>query len=65
MLVVDFVSYIHQLIYAVTATLLNFVRFKKAHKENCKHAELEKKKAQKEIEMEKAKGINLTKKGGK
>lgn len=51
------------LIYAVTATLLNFVRlFKKAHDENCKQAELEKKKAQKEIEMEKAKGISLTKK---
>lgn len=39
--------------------------FKKAHDENCKQAELEKKKVQKEIEMEKAKGINLTKKGGK
>lgn len=50
----------------VTATLLNFVRmFRKAHDENCKQAELEKKKAQKEVEMEKAKGINLTKKGVK
>ncbi|KAL2462861.1 Formin-like protein 20 [Forsythia ovata] len=48
----------------VTATLLNFVRlFCKAHEENCKQAELEKKKAQKEAEMENAKGINLTKKG--
>ncbi|KAL0384913.1 UNVERIFIED_CONTAM: Formin-like protein 20 [Sesamum radiatum] len=47
----------------VTATLLNFVRlFQKAHEENCKEAELEKKKAQKEAEMENAKGINLTKK---
>ncbi|KAJ4974992.1 hypothetical protein NE237_008166 [Protea cynaroides] len=47
----------------VTATLLNFVRmFQKAHDENCKQAELERKKAQKEAEMEKAKGVNLTKK---
>lgn len=52
--------------FAVTQTLLNFVRlFRKAHEENFKQAELEKKKAQKEVEMEKAKGINLTKKGGK
>ncbi|XVF11870.1 hypothetical protein REPUB_Repub08aG0064600 [Reevesia pubescens] len=50
----------------VTATLLNFVRlFRKAHEENVKQAELEKKKAEKEAEMEKAKGINLTKKGAK
>lgn len=48
---------------AVTATLLNFVRlFRKAHEENLKHAELEKKKAEKEAEMEKAKGVNVTKK---
>ncbi|KAL2482429.1 Formin-like protein 20 [Forsythia ovata] len=48
----------------VTATLSNFVRlFRKAHEENGKQAELEKKKAQKEAEMENAKGINLTKKG--
>ena len=47
-------------------TLLNFLRlFRKAHEENCKQAELEKKKAQKELEMEKAQGINLTKKRGK
>ncbi|XP_031404017.1 formin-like protein 20 isoform X1 [Punica granatum] len=47
----------------VTATLLNFVRlFRKSHEENCKQAELEKKKAEKEAEMEKAKGVNLTKK---
>ncbi|XVF09016.1 hypothetical protein REPUB_Repub07fG0054100 [Reevesia pubescens] len=47
----------------VTATLLNFVRlFRKAHEENVKQAELEKKKATKEAEMEKSKGINLTKK---
>ncbi|GJV75961.1 formin-like protein 20 [Tanacetum coccineum] len=50
----------------VTQTLLNFVRlFRKAHEENYKQAELEKKKAQKEMEMEKAKGVNLTKKGEK
>ncbi|CAI9283995.1 unnamed protein product [Lactuca saligna] len=48
-----------------TQTLLNFVRlFRKCHDENVKQAELEKKKAEKEVEMEKAKGINLTKKGG-
>ncbi|XP_010491393.2 PREDICTED: formin-like protein 20 isoform X2 [Camelina sativa] len=57
----------------VTATLLNFIRlFKKAHEENIKQAELEKKKAAKEAEMEKAKakeaemekakGVSLTKK---
>lgn len=50
----------------VTATLLNFVRlFKKAHEENLKQAELERKKAQKEAEMENAKGINLSKKAPK
>ncbi|PQQ20488.1 formin-like protein 20 [Prunus yedoensis var. nudiflora] len=50
----------------VTATLSNFVKlFRKAHEENCKQAELEKKKADKEAEMEKAKGINLTKKATK
>ncbi|KAM5570824.1 formin-like protein 20 [Rosa sericea] len=50
----------------VTVTLLNFVRlFKKAHEENCKQAELDKKKAEKEAEMEKAKGVNLTKKATK
>nr|KAJ0199602.1 hypothetical protein LSAT_V11C600320530 [Lactuca sativa] len=41
---------------AVTQTLLNFVRlFRKAHEENYKHAKLDKKKAQKEVEMERAK----------
>lgn len=50
----------------VTTTLLNFVRlFRKAHEENLKQAELEKKKAEKEAEMERAKGINLTKKNMK
>lgn len=50
----------------VTATLLNFIRlFRKAHDENCKQAELERKKAEKEAEMDKAKGINLTKKAAK
>ncbi|KAF3682742.1 Formin-like protein 20 [Capsicum annuum] len=48
----------------VTVTLLNFVRlFRKAHEENLKQAELERKKVQKEAEMENAKGVNLTKKG--
>ncbi|KAJ0235300.1 Formin-like protein [Hirschfeldia incana] len=48
----------------VTATLLNFIRlFKKAHEENIKQEELEKKKAAKEAEMEKekAKEASLTK----
>lgn len=50
----------------MTATLLNFIRlFRKAHDENCKQAELERKKAEKEAEMDKAKGINLTKKAAK
>ncbi|CAI9281469.1 unnamed protein product [Lactuca saligna] len=41
----------------VTQTLLNFVRrFRKAHEENYKQAELEKKKGQKEVEMERGKG---------
>ncbi|KAG7608475.1 Formin FH2 domain [Arabidopsis suecica] len=40
----------------VTATLLSFIRlFKKAHEENVKQADLEKKKAAKEAEMEKTK----------
>lgn len=53
-------------ITAVTVTLLNFVRlFKKAHEENCKQAELDRKKAEKEAEMEKAKGVNLAKKATK
>ncbi|KHG14883.1 Formin-like protein 20 [Gossypium arboreum] len=50
----------------VTATLLNFVRlFRKAHEENVKQAELDKKKAEKEAEMEKAKEANLKKKSAK
>ncbi|KAL1566346.1 formin-like protein 20 isoform X1 [Salvia divinorum] len=41
----------------VIATLLNFVRmFRKAHEENCKQADLEKKKARKEAEVENAHG---------
>ncbi|KAI4340123.1 hypothetical protein MLD38_024991 [Melastoma candidum] len=47
----------------VTSTLLNFMRmFRKAHDENIKQAEQEKKKVEKEAEMEKAKEISLTKK---
>lgn len=55
------------IMYAVTATLLNFVRmFRKAHEENCKQAELEKKKAQKEAaEMENAQGKSLKRKASK
>ncbi|MCL7023967.1 hypothetical protein MKW94_019672 [Papaver nudicaule] len=49
----------------VTATLLNFMRmFRKAHEENCKQLELERKKAQKaqkEADTEKAKVLNPTK----
>ncbi|PPD95768.1 hypothetical protein GOBAR_DD07203 [Gossypium barbadense] len=55
-----------ELVNAVTATLLNFVRlFRKAHEENVKQAELDKKKAEKEAEMEKAKEANLKKKSAK
>lgn len=40
---------------AAVSTLLNFVRmFKKAHEENCKQLEFERKKALKEAEIEKA-----------
>ncbi|CAE6090280.1 unnamed protein product [Arabidopsis arenosa] len=43
----------------VTTTLFNFIRlFKKAHEENVKQAELEKKKAAKEAEMEKISGAD-------
>lgn len=48
--------------FAVVSTLLNFVRiFRKAHDENCKQAELEKKKALKEAEAEKSKEANIAK----
>ncbi|KAF8393037.1 hypothetical protein HHK36_021278 [Tetracentron sinense] len=47
----------------VVSTLLNFVRmFGRAHEENCKQLELEKKKAQKEAENEKMK-VGTPKKG--
>ncbi|KAK4374586.1 hypothetical protein RND71_005263 [Anisodus tanguticus] len=50
----------------VTATLLNFVRlFRKAHEENLKQAEQDKKKVQKEAEAENAEGSNSRKKGEK
>ncbi|XP_073107246.1 formin-like protein 18 [Elaeis guineensis] len=43
----------------VITTLLNFVKmFRRAHEENCKQAELEKKKAQKGAEMEKSKDVS-------
>ncbi|GAU46120.1 hypothetical protein TSUD_192810 [Trifolium subterraneum] len=44
-----------------TVEILKLRLFRKAHEENCKQAELEKKKTGKEAEMEKAKGINLKK----
>ena len=48
---------------AVISTLLTFVTtFRKAHEENLKQAELEKKKADKEAEAEKAKSAQLTSK---
>ncbi|RWW00941.1 hypothetical protein BHE74_00051857 [Ensete ventricosum] len=48
--------------FAVISTLLNFVRIlRKAHEENGKQAELEKKKAQKEAEAEKSKEANIAK----
>lgn len=47
----------------VTGTLLNFTRlFRKAHEENIKQEELDRKKAEKEAEMEKAKAANPSKK---
>lgn len=43
--------------WAATQTLLNFMKtFQRCHEENLKNAELERKKAEKEAEMEKAKG---------
>ncbi|XP_038970359.1 formin-like protein 12 isoform X1 [Phoenix dactylifera] len=46
----------------VITTLLNFVKmFRRAHEENCKQAELEKKKAQREAEMEKSKDVSPAK----
>jgi formin 2 len=48
---------------AVISTLLTFVTtFRKAHEENLKQAELEKKKAEKEAEAERAKSAQLTSK---
>ncbi|KAF8115619.1 hypothetical protein N665_0025s0087 [Sinapis alba] len=45
----------------VTAKLVNFIRlFKKAHEENIKQAELEKKKAAEDKKVKKAKGLSLT-----
>lgn len=45
------------------STLLTFVTtFRKAHEENLKQAELEKKKAEKEAEAERAKSAQLTSK---
>lgn len=52
------------LVHAVTATLLNFVRlFRKAHEENLKQAELDRKKKEKEAaeEQAQAKAKNVTK----
>lgn len=45
-------------LFVVVSTLQNFVRmFHRAHDENCKQLELEKKKAEKEAENEKAKMV--------
>ncbi|OAY74248.1 Formin-like protein 5 [Ananas comosus] len=45
----------------VISTLLNFATmFRKAHQENCKQAELERKKAEKEAEMDKSKTTNTS-----
>ncbi|KAI3685071.1 hypothetical protein L6452_34304 [Arctium lappa] len=50
----------------VTQTLFKFMTlFVKAHEENHKTAELERKKAEKEMEIAKTKGINITKQGEK
>ncbi|RRT49798.1 hypothetical protein B296_00049360 [Ensete ventricosum] len=51
------------IIDAVISTLLNFVlMFRRAHQENCKQAELEKKKAEKERGMEKSKASTPSRK---
>lgn len=48
--------------FAVVSTLLNFVKmFARAHEENCKQLELEKKKARKEVEQEKVKNSHTKK----
>lgn len=53
----------HSWFIAVVSTLLNFVKmFARAHDENCKQLELEKKKAQKEAESEKMKISSTPKK---
>lgn len=47
-------------VFAVVSTLLNFVRmFRRAHEENCKQLEIDKKKLQKEVENGKA-NLNAT-----
>lgn len=47
----------------MVATLLNFVQlFQRVHEENGKQAELEKKKAQKEADLEKAKECSTPRK---
>jgi len=61
------ISYVHIFDHystiTVISTLLNFVTlFRRAHQENCKQAELERKKAEKEAEMEKSKAPNSTNK---
>lgn len=48
--------------YAVVTTLVNFMTiFKRVHQENCKQAEFERKKAEKEAEREKMKVSPLKK----
>lgn len=50
----------------MVGTLLNFVTmFKRAHQENCKQLELEKKKAEKEAQVEKSKVSNKNTRDGK
>lgn len=52
---VDF-YYLFYISFAVVSTLLNFTKmFGRAHEENCKQLDLEKKKAQKEMDNEKLK----------
>ncbi|RZR86689.1 hypothetical protein BHM03_00013939 [Ensete ventricosum] len=54
---------LQMIIDAVISTLLNFVlMFRRAHQENCKQAELEKKKAEKERGMEKSKASTPSRK---
>lgn len=61
-MIINFASINHVLHNAVISTLSTFAQlFRRAHQENCKEAELQKKKAQKEAELEKSKSSKTIK----